>query len=147
MTLGFNRSRRIFCRALYRALNSTILGGAAFIGLFLGLPISAHADNIAKCEIVITETITGESGENNAQIASYRPAADFIASIYNSEKDADIAIIRDIDGYPIRALLCTRKDIIITESDFPLLASAIPFMVSQNFDSPNLRNRFRKFQR
>ena len=42
----------------------------------------ARADNIADCEIVLMETIEDESGQGSAKVASYRPADEFIASIY-----------------------------------------------------------------
>ncbi len=91
----------------------------------------AIADNIANCEIVLMETIEDESGKGHAQIASYRPAADFIASVYSRDSE----VINDIDGLKIRALLCSRQDVIITDSDFKILATGVPFVLSQNFDS------------
>jgi len=102
---------------------------------FIAAP-HAVADNIADCEIVLMETIEtdaveDESGNGSIQVASYRPAADFIASAYSDEEET----ISDIDGLAIRALLCSRKDIIISETDFKLLATGIPFVLSQNFDN------------
>lgn len=97
----------------------------------------AFADNIADCEIVLMETIETQSdedeGSTSAQVASYRPAEDFIASIYSEDSPP----ISDIDGLPIRALLCSRSDVIVSETDFKILATGVPFILSQNFDSPD----------
>ncbi|MEP1230669.1 MAG: hypothetical protein ABJG88_08330 [Litorimonas sp.] len=92
---------------------------------------SAIAGNIANCEIVLMETIADENGNGGAQVASYRPAGDFIASVYSREEDT----LNEIDGLAIRALLCSRKDVIISDTDFDLLATGVPFILSQNFDS------------
>jgi len=107
---------------------------AALLSLSLfTLALPAAADNIADCEIVLVETIEDESGNGSAQIASYRPAADFIASAYDDTQE----IMTELDGLAIRALLCRRNDVIISETDFKLLASGVPFVLSQNFDSPD----------
>jgi len=103
---------------------------ASLLALTFTAPLAA-ADNIANCEVILMETIEDESGNGSAQIASYRPAGDFIASVYND----DVKIINDIDGLPVRALLCSRKNVIISDTDFKLLATGVPFILSQNFDS------------
>lgn len=100
------------------------------LSLLMAAP-QASADNIADCEVVLIETIEDESGNGSAQIASYRPAADFIGSVYNNEQD----VIMELDGLAIRALLCRRRNVIITQTDFKLLATGVPFILSQNFDS------------
>jgi len=107
-----------------------LAASALAASLCLIAPI-AKANNIANCEIVLMETIEDENGNGGAQVASYRPAADFIASVYNDEEDA----ISEIDGLAIRALLCSRKNVIISDTDFKLLATGVPFILSQNFDS------------
>ncbi len=107
-----------------------LAASALAASLCLMVPI-AKANNIANCEIVLMETIEDENGNGGAQVASYRPAADFIASVYNDEEDA----ISEIDGLAIRALLCSRKNVIISDTDFKLLATGVPFILSQNFDS------------
>lgn len=99
--------------------------------LLLSISTSAWADNIAGCEVVLMEEIKQEDSEGVTEIASFRPAADFLASAY--DKDADI--LREIDGLPIRAVMCKRKSIIPIEADFPIVATGTPFMISQNFDS------------
>lgn len=99
--------------------------------LLLSLSTPAFADNIAGCEVVLMEKIKQEGVEGTAEVASFRPAADFIASIYDDEAD----VLREIDGLPIRAVMCKRKSVIPSLRDFPIVATGTPFMISQNFDS------------
>ncbi len=94
-------------------------------------PSIAVADNIANCELVLMETIEDESGRGGAQVASYRPAADFMASVY--EEDAET--LYAIDDLAIRAVMCQRFDVIPTKSDFKIMATGIPFFLSQSFES------------
>lgn len=99
--------------------------------LLLSISAPAWADNIAGCEAVLMEKIKQEDSEGVTEIASFRPAADFIASAY----DEEVEILREIDGLPIRAIMCKRKSVVPGESDFPIVATGTPFMISQNFDS------------
>lgn len=99
--------------------------------LLLSLSTPAFADNIAGCEVVLMEKIKQEGVEGTAEVASFRPAADFIASIYDDEAD----VLREIDGLPIRAVMCKRKSVVPSLRDFPIVATGTPFMISQNFDS------------
>lgn len=99
--------------------------------LILGFSTPAFADNIAGCEVVLMEKIQQEGVEGAAEVASFRPATDFIASIYDDETD----ILREIDGLPIRAVMCKRKSVVPSLRDFPIVATGTPFMISQNFDS------------
>lgn len=99
--------------------------------LLLSVSAPALADNIAGCEVVLMERIAQEGLEGSAEVASFRPAAEFIASAY--DEDADV--LREIDGLPIRAIICKRKSVVPSETDFPIVATGTPFMISQNFDS------------
>ena len=99
--------------------------------LVISVSSPAFADNIANCEVVLMEKIKQEDNEGVTEIASFRPAADFIASAYDNESD----VLREIDGLPIRAIMCKRRSIIPSETDFPIVATGTPFMISQNFDS------------
>ena len=99
--------------------------------LLLGVSMPAFADNIAGCEVVLMEKIQQEGVEGSAEVASFRPAGDFIASIYDEETD----ILRKIDGLPVRAIMCQRNSVVPSLRDFPIIASGTPFMISQNFDS------------
>lgn len=89
------------------------------------------ADNIAACEIVLMETVQEEGKDTNAQMASFRPAVDFLTSVYDDEDGH----MTEIDGYKIRGIMCERNNIIPTLRDFPILATGLPFSLSQNFDS------------
>jgi len=109
---------RVLIAALLLTVSATISHGA-------------WADNIASCEVVLMEKIKQEGNEGVTEIASFRPAADFIASAY----DEDIEVLREIDELPIRAVMCKRKTVVPGESDFPIVATGTPFMISQNFDS------------
>jgi len=99
--------------------------------LLLSLSAPAFADNIAGCEVVLMEKIEQEGIEGKAEVASFRPAEDFIASIYDDEAE----VLREIDGLPIRAIMCKRQSIVPSLRDFPIVATGSPFMISQNFDS------------
>ncbi len=99
--------------------------------LLLSVSAPALADNIAGCEVVLMERIEQEGLEGSAEVASFRPAEDFIASIYDEESE----VLREIDGLPIRAIMCKRQSIIPSLRDFPIVATGTPFMISQNFDS------------
>ena len=99
--------------------------------LLFSISVPAFADNIADCEVVLMEQIKQEDSEGVTEIASFRPAADFIASVYDDETE----VIREIDGLSIRALMCKRRSVVPSETDFPIIATGTPFMISQNFDS------------
>ena len=99
--------------------------------LLLSISAPALADNIAGCEVVLMEQIKQEDNEGVTEIASFRPATDFIASIYDDATE----VLREIDGLPIRALMCKRRSVVPSETDFPIVATGTPFMISQNFDS------------
>ena len=99
--------------------------------LLLSISAPAFADNIAGCEVVLMEKIKQQDNEGVTEIASFRPAADFIASAYDDETE----VLREIDGLPIRAIMCKRKSVVPSETDFPIVATGTPFMISQNFDS------------
>lgn len=108
-----------------------VLMTALFLSVSTTISHGAFADNIAGCEVVLMEKIKQQDNEGVTEIASFRPAADFIASAY----DEELEILREIDGLPIRAIMCKRKSVVPGESDFPIVATGTPFMISQNFDS------------
>lgn len=108
---------------------------AALACLFALTPVTfstaAFADNIAKCEIVLLETIEDESGRGGAQVASYRPAGDFMASVYQEDSETLYAV----DDLAIQAVMCERFDVVPTKIDFKIIATGIPFFLSQSFES------------
>jgi len=106
--------------------------------LWLALPLiisaftpQAFADNIAACEVILMETVEEDGKKTQAQMASFRPAVDFLSSVYDDEDGH----MTEVDGYKIRGVMCVRKDVIPTLRDFPILATGLPFSLSQNFDS------------
>lgn len=103
----------------------------SLLGLVLLAPSASSGDNIAACELILLEDIKGEANEERMQVASYRPAADFIASVYD-EEDGHLT---QIDDLTIRGLMCVRDNVVPTLRDFPLVATGIPMSLSQNFES------------
>ena len=93
----------------------------------------AQAAETADCQILITEPLEVKGAPGEAIVASYFPAKDFIASA----KDDAPEHISALNGQKIRALMCTRNDVIPAESDYDFLATGIPFVLSQDFDSPD----------
>ena len=104
-----------------------------FLALLLaaGLSTTAAAENVAFCEVLIIQVLEDEALDGNAQVVTYGPATSFIESVYD-EKDGHLT---HIAGQPIRALMCSRNDVIPTETDYALIATGIPFILSQDFDS------------
>jgi hypothetical protein len=99
--------------------------------LFVSISFQSHADNIADCEVVVMEKYKPEDNKQIMEVASFHPAINFIESIYNEDKE----IIRTINGFKIRALMCRRMNVIPKRIDYPILKSGIPLILSQNFDS------------
>ena len=91
---------------------------------------AAWAGNVAHCEVLLIQTVTDDASTGSFQISSYRPAANFIASVH----DDDPAYQTEIDGLKIKALLCRRNAIVPSEEDYPMMATGIPFVLSQDFD-------------
>lgn len=92
---------------------------------------SERPENLSDCEIVMMRYIPDESGNGGMDISTHGPADDYISSVYDDEDGH----LTKVHGDRIRALLCQRNDILPTEEDFPLLATGIPFVLSQDFDS------------
>lgn len=99
------------------------------LAFWLSSPVSA--DNIANCEAVLLETIKDEKGNGGAKVASYRPATEFMASVYSEDEET----LYEIDGLKIQAIMCKRLDVLPTSADFKILASGIPFFISQSFET------------
>jgi len=102
--------------------------------ILLSAPALAD-DNIANCEIVVQQAIEADAEhvENSAQIATFLPAADFIFSVFDAEEGHMV----EIDGKPIRAVMCVRSSVIPTEFDFKIIRTEIPFYLSPDFDAKN----------
>lgn len=78
------------------------------------------------CEIVLIETVA-----KGASLASYRPADDFLESIYDDEDGFQ----ETVDSLKVRAVMCTRDRVIPQLRDFPILSSGVQFSISNDFDS------------
>lgn len=111
-------------------LKPICIGVAAALSL---APATAWADNVAHCEALIMKIVPDETGTGEAQIASYRPAVHFLASLYDEEEGH----LDHMSGFPIRAIMCRRNDVIPSETDYPILATGLPFILSQDFDRPD----------
>ena len=95
-----------------------------FTVLFLGFAISASAQS-SECEIVLM----AEGGTTaDGQFAN---AAIFLESVY----DAEDGHLKTNEGFPIRAVICQRQDLIPTMRDLPILKTGLPLSLSQDFDS------------
>lgn len=107
----------------------------AWIGLALALGFAqtASADNVALCEALTIKAIPADNAQGEAQLATYHPAVNFFISLY----DEQAGHLTEIKGLPIRAIMCRRNDVIPSETDYEILATGVPFVLSQNFDSPD----------
>lgn len=99
-------------------------------GLALAMSSTAWADNVAHCEVLLVQNIEDPELGGTMQITAYHPAVSFIASVYDEDPEHKT----QIEGHTIRALLCQRNDLIPAETDYPMMATGIPFVVSQDFD-------------
>ncbi len=122
-------------------IKSLVWGG--IVCCVVNAPITAYADdNIAACEIVImqpvvdpdeTENDTPLAEQSLPMMATFLPASDFIYSVFSGSSEH----LSEVDGKPIRAIMCTRSSVIPTEFDEKLIQTGIPLHLSQNFDSPD----------
>ncbi len=108
-----------------------IMTGLALAICHTALTPAAWADNVAHCEVLLVKNVEDADVDGALQVTDYRPAVDFIASVY----DADPEHQTQIDGHNIQALLCRRNDLIPAETDYPMMATGVPFVLSQDFDS------------
>jgi len=101
--------------------------------LLLASSVSTHVwagDNIANCEIVVQESVEASASEESAQIATFMPAGDFIFSVFGAKPH-----ITEVDGKPIRAVMCTRGSVVPSEFDLKMIRTGIPLYLSQDFDA------------
>ncbi len=108
---------------------------AALMATLISAPAQAD-DNIAACEIVLQQQILeyGAKEDKTAPlIATFVPATDFIFSVFDQEDGH----LTQIDDKQIKALMCTRSNVMPTEFDLKLISTGVPFYVSPNFDAPD----------
>lgn len=119
-----------------------------FTSILAASVISAPAiadDNIAACEIVFMRPIIEPSQNpspdlmdepmpaDTPMVAQFLPAGEFIFSVF----DETSAVLTEIDGQKIRAVMCVRSNVMPTEFDLKMIRTGIPLHLSQNFDSPD----------
>lgn len=103
------------------------------VTLFCMAALPAQAADGSDCELLLMQIIPAEDGSGEAQIASYRPAKAFLTSLHD-----DIpGHMTQVDGLDIQAVMCRRNEIIPAHSDYAVMATGIPFILSQDFDSPD----------
>ena len=107
-----------------KAVACTIIGAA---------PLVASAGDISECELLLVQIIASEDGSGQAQVPTYVPAEAYFASL-NDDKDGHMT---EMLGHKIQAIMCRRNDVIPTDTDYETLATGIPFILSQDFDSPD----------
>ncbi len=95
----------------------------------ISLPAQAD-DNIANCEIVVQQSVEEGATENSAQIATFMPAGDFIFSVFGAKSH-----LTEVDGKPIRAVMCARGSVVPSEFDLKMIRTGIPLYLSQDFDA------------
>jgi len=94
---------------------------------------SAFAEKPSDCELLIVQIIEHKNGEGQAQIPSYIPAEDFLSSL----DDDTTGHMTEFAGHKIQAVMCRRNDVIPAHEDYAILSTGIPFILSQDFDSPD----------
>ena len=99
------------------------------VGAILLAALPAFAGNIANCEVVVMDAVEGEATSGVA--VAFLDAGEVIGSMLDPERPT-LAVI---DGRPVQALMCTRRNPVPDAEDVPLIASGIPFILSSNFDS------------
>lgn len=99
-------------------------------GLALAISPAAWADNVAHCEVLLVKNVEGADLDGALQVTDYRPAVDFIASVHDDDPEYQT----QIEGHNIQALLCRRNELIPAETDYPMMATGVPFVLSQDFD-------------
>lgn len=107
------------------------------LSMCVSVPVFAD-DNIANCEVVVqipldpnfADKDAANKAEEAAQIATFLPAGDFIFSVFGSKPH-----MTEIEGKPIRAVMCTRTSVVPSEFDLKIIRTGIPFYLSPDFDS------------
>ena len=102
---------------------------ALLLASMISFPAWAE-DNIANCELVVQQPIDPDATENAAQIATFLPAGSFIFSVFGAKPH-----MTEVDGKPIRAVMCIRKSVVPSEFDLKMIRTGIPLYLSPDFDS------------
>ncbi|PHR57201.1 MAG: hypothetical protein COA43_12505 [Robiginitomaculum sp.] len=100
-------------------------------------PQAFAQQNMMDCEIVVMapiENISKDGVKDKGPVpimATFMPANKFIFSVL----DAKQGHLEAVGGYPIRALMCTRENVVPTQLDMKFVRTGIPLHLSQDFDS------------
>jgi len=118
-------------RLKYSALICAVMVFAAHVSFAQSVDDTLAPERVGMpgyegCEIVLVEPVA-----KGAMLASYRPADNYLDSLYNGENQ----VMDMIDGLKVRAVMCTRDQVIPRLRDFPILASGVQFSISNDFDS------------
>lgn len=105
---------------------------SAFFALALGATASnAYAAETSNCELLLVQIIQSPDGKGEAQVPSYVPAEEFMATLTDDKPGH----MTEYLGHKIQAIMCRRNDILPTQEDYTILATGLPFILSQDFDS------------
>lgn len=98
-----------------------------FLALIAALATPALAAD--DCEVV---TLPKGAGSKTLGEAKFHDAKIFLDSLYDDELET----VTTVEDAPILAVMCTRKALLPTMRDLPIIKTGLPFSLSQNFDSP-----------
>ncbi len=91
---------------------------------FMAASSSAYAQT-SNCEIVLIEPSAA------AKDAQFARAGAFMNSVY----DEDAGHLSSVAGTPVRAVMCTRRTLLPSLRDLPILKTGLPLAISEDFDS------------
>lgn len=94
---------------------------------------SALANDGSECELLLVRIVPAADGNGEAQIASYTDAKGFLKTVHDDVPGH----MTMAEGQSIRALMCRRNDVIPAHDDYDVISTGIPFILSQDFDSPD----------
>ncbi|MGB0906129.1 MAG: hypothetical protein ACPGVT_01455 [Maricaulaceae bacterium] len=94
----------------------------------LGSNVTAFADD---CELIVMNPAKSDSQEAILAAAEYHSAEAFLKSVYDADKDT----IMTVEEKPIRAVMCTRENVVPTLRDLPLIQTGLPLSLSQDFNA------------
>ncbi len=117
----------------FKIFGKTALSALLLCSGWLAASAQTQSDGANGCEVILLERVMDQGQPGAATLVSYRPANDFLDSVYDDQP----GIAHEMDGQPIRGLLCTRPSVIPTLRDFPILATGVPLSLSQDFDRPD----------
>ncbi|MEP4053125.1 MAG: hypothetical protein ABJN22_12860 [Litorimonas sp.] len=110
-----------------------LINAAMVVALLGGGSHNATAKESSDCEIMLVQIVASKDGNGEARVPSFVPADDFLMSL----KDKNAEHMTEYLGHKIQAVMCRRNDVLPTKADYDVMATGIPFILSQDFDSPD----------